>query len=120
MSLPSINFPHLTVSEIQPGQTFYRCLPPEHGVPQNSISMGKENIVQMAKFQNSSHKKKKKIFLEIFEIIYFQCLQGPCNFCLKIQNVDYLRYSEALITFGYVIIEINFVFHIQISGVFYV
>ena len=29
MSLPSINFLHLTVSEIQPGQTFYRR-PPAH------------------------------------------------------------------------------------------
>ena len=29
MSLPSINFLHLTVSEIQPGQTFSRC-PPTH------------------------------------------------------------------------------------------
>ena len=27
MSLPSINFLHLTVSEIQPGQTFSRRLP---------------------------------------------------------------------------------------------
>ena len=29
MSLPSINFQHLTVSEIQPGQTFSRR-PPDH------------------------------------------------------------------------------------------
>ena len=27
MSLRSINFPHLTVSEIQPGQIFYHCPP---------------------------------------------------------------------------------------------
>ena len=31
MSLPSINFLHLTVSEIQPGQTFSRRLPSRHG-----------------------------------------------------------------------------------------
>ena len=30
MSLPSINFLHLTVSEIQPRQTFSHCNPPAH------------------------------------------------------------------------------------------
>ena len=38
MSLPSINFLHLPVSEIQPGQTFSRCPPDRH--PDN---MGENN-----------------------------------------------------------------------------
>ena len=32
MSLPSINFLHLTVSEIQPGQTFSRRLITQQGI----------------------------------------------------------------------------------------
>ena len=41
MSLPSINFLHLTVSEIQPGHTFSRCLP--DSPPAHSDTMGENN-----------------------------------------------------------------------------
>ena len=41
MSLPSINFLHLMVSEIQPGQTFSRC-PPTHS-PAHPDTMGESN-----------------------------------------------------------------------------
>ena len=45
MSLPSINFLHLTVSEIQPGQTFSRR-PPSHPparTPAHPDTMGENN-----------------------------------------------------------------------------
>ena len=41
MSLPSINFLHLTVSEIQPGQTFSRR--PDARLPAHPDTMGENN-----------------------------------------------------------------------------
>ena len=43
MSLPSINFLHLTVSEIQPGQTF------SHHLPAHLDIMGENNTLTVLK-----------------------------------------------------------------------
>ena len=61
MSLPSINFLHLTVSEIQPGQTFSRR------PPANPDTMGENNTPTPLKgcgVKNPSQGLKAAIYLE--------------------------------------------------------
>ena len=70
MSIPGMNFPHLMISEIQPAQTFSRCL------PTHPDTMG-DNNTQGKNFSADKHKvtlmKKWVKVIKTAEIYTLEC-----------------------------------------------